>query len=91
MMVRIHLWKPNAFVMELVYVSDSKSEFCGFESHRRHQRIIMATRNDITGDEIKSKGPSKAYLDNYDLIWGKKKEEKPSEDEIDIDPEDPDK
>ena len=52
----------------------------------------MATTNDITGDEIKSKGPSKAYLDNYDLIWGKKKkEEKPSEDEVDIDPEDPDK
>ena len=39
----------------------------------------MATRNDITGDEIKSKGPSKAYLDNYDLIWGKKKKEDNSE------------
>jgi len=58
---------------------------------RKLKRIDMATRNDITGDEIKSKGPSKAYLDNYDLIWSKKKEEKPSEDEIDIDPEDPDK
>jgi hypothetical protein len=33
----------------------------------------MAATNDITGDEIKSKGPSKAYLNNYDLIWGKKK------------------
>ena len=51
----------------------------------------MATTNDITGDEIKSKGPSKDYLDNYDLIWGKKKKEQLSEDEIDIDPEDPDK
>ena len=27
----------SAVVMELVYVSDLKSEFCGFESHQPHQ------------------------------------------------------
>ena len=32
----------------------------------------MASKNDITGDSIKSKGPSKAYEDNYDRIFGKK-------------------
>lgn len=38
----------------------------------------MATRNDITGDALVSRGASKAYLDNYDLIFRKKpKEEKP--------------
>ena len=51
----------------------------------------MATTNDVTGDEIKSRGPSKAYLDNYDLIWGKKNKEVKTEDEVDVDPEDPDK
>ena len=51
----------------------------------------MATTNDITGDEIKSKVPSKAFLDNYDLIWGKKENKPVEQDEIDIDPEDPDK
>ena len=34
----------------------------------------MASRNDITGDEIKSKASNKAYEDNYDRIFGKKKE-----------------
>ena len=33
--------KPCLFglVMELAYVSDSKSEFCGFESHPGHQKL----------------------------------------------------
>lgn len=31
----------------------------------------MATKNDITGDVIKTKGPSKAYADNWDRIFGK--------------------
>ena len=30
------LWHHFALVMEQVYVSDSKSEFCGFESHLGH-------------------------------------------------------
>lgn len=33
----------------------------------------MVARNDITGDSIQSRSSSKAYLDNYDLIFGKKK------------------
>ena len=40
---------------------------------------IMATTNPITGDMLVSKSPSKAYLDNYDLIFRKgnpKEEEK---------------
>ena len=32
----------------------------------------MATRNDITGDELKSKTNSEAYRNNYDAIFGKK-------------------
>ena len=31
----------------------------------------MATKNDITGDSIRTKGTSKKYLDNYDKIFGK--------------------
>ena len=31
----------------------------------------MATKNDITGDMLISRGASKAYLDNYDLIFRK--------------------
>ena len=34
----------------------------------------MAARNDVTGDAIQTKGPSKAYRDNWDAIFGKKKE-----------------
>ena len=34
----------------------------------------MATKNDITGDALVSRGASKAYLDNYDLIFKKKNE-----------------
>jgi hypothetical protein len=33
----------------------------------------MVARNDITGDAIQTKSASKAYHDNYDLIWGKNK------------------
>lgn len=33
----------------------------------------MSSTNDITGDEIKSKLNSDAYRDNYDAIFGKRK------------------
>lgn len=42
----------------------------------------MAAKNDITGDEIKSKSSTKAYEDNYDRIFGKKKKEKTLKDSI---------
>ena len=32
----------------------------------------MTTRNDITGDAIKTKPASQKYYDNYDAIFGKK-------------------
>ena len=32
----------------------------------------MATTNPITGDSLISRGASKAYLDNYDLIFRRK-------------------
>lgn len=35
----------------------------------------MTTKNDITGDLIKSRSSSEAYRDNYDRIFGKKKED----------------
>ena len=35
----------------------------------------MAAKNDITGDSIQTRGTSQAYLDNYDLIFGKKKKD----------------
>lgn len=35
----------------------------------------MATKNDITGDSIQTRGVSENYRNNYDLIWGKKKKE----------------
>lgn len=34
----------------------------------------MATRNDITGDSIQTKTSSQAYRDNWDAIFGKKKQ-----------------
>ena len=34
----------------------------------------MPSKNDITGDTIQSKSPSKAYEDNYDRIFGNKNE-----------------
>ena len=33
----------------------------------------MATKNDVTGDSIRTKTVSKAYRDNYDRIFRKKK------------------
>ena len=33
----------------------------------------MVARNDITGDAIQTKSSSKAYQDNYDLIFRKNK------------------
>ena len=33
----------------------------------------MATRNDITGDALVSKRSNENYRNNYDLIFGKKK------------------
>ena len=32
----------------------------------------MATKNDITGDSIQTRGVTDNYRNNYDLIWGKK-------------------
>ena len=32
----------------------------------------MATKNDVTGDEIKTGGNSNAYKDNWDAIFKKK-------------------
>lgn len=31
----------------------------------------MASKNDITGDSIKTRGPSKAYQENWEKIFGK--------------------
>ena len=42
----------------------------------------MVTKNDITGDSIQSKGVSKAYLDNYDKIFGKKDKNEVSQDPV---------
>jgi hypothetical protein len=33
----------------------------------------MAAKNDVTGDSIKSRVSNKAYRDNWDRIFGKKK------------------
>jgi hypothetical protein len=33
----------------------------------------MATKNDVTGDSIRTKTVSQAYRDNYDRIFRKKK------------------
>ena len=40
----------------------------------------MATKNDITGDALISRNASKAYLNNYDLIFRKGNPEKEKED-----------
>jgi hypothetical protein len=39
----------------------------------------MTTKNDITGDVLKSKPPSDAYRDAYGKIFGAKKTSKPKE------------
>lgn len=41
----------------------------------------MTTKNDITGDLIKTKESNQAYSDGWDLIFGKKKEEQPKQEE----------
>ncbi len=40
----------------------------------------MATKNDITGDALVSRNATKAYLDNYDLIFRKEKPQKEKQD-----------
>lgn len=35
------------------------------------------SRNDITGDELKSKTPTEKYRDGWDRIFGQKKEQLP--------------
>lgn len=39
----------------------------------------MTTKNDVTGDALKSKPSSAAYRDNYDKVYGAKKTSKPKE------------
>jgi hypothetical protein len=36
----------------------------------------MAAKNDVTGDSIKSRVANKAYRDNWEKIFGKKKSKK---------------
>lgn len=43
----------------------------------KQQRFNMATRNDVTGQEIKSRGNSEEYKNNWDAIFAKKKEVEP--------------
>ncbi len=51
----------------------------------------MATRNDVTGDVIATRGSSDAYRNNWDAIFGKKKAQdeqpKTENDTQDKDPE----
>lgn len=44
----------------------------------------MATRNDVTGDVIASRGNSEQYKNNWDLIFGKKKSESQPEPETPV-------
>lgn len=37
----------------------------------------MTTKNDITGDALKTKPASEKYRDNWDRIFGQKKKDKP--------------
>ena len=39
----------------------------------------MAAKNDITGDSIQTRTVTDTYRDNYDRIFGKKKNDKPAE------------
>jgi len=41
----------------------------------------MATRNDITGDALVSRGANEAYLSNYDKIFRKEKPQEEKEHE----------
>jgi hypothetical protein len=40
------------------------------------------TKNDVTGDALKSKASNKKYIDNYDLIQWNKPIKKPQSKEI---------
>ena len=42
----------------------------------------MATKNDVTGDTIQSKGYTKAYADGWDRIFGKKKKKQTQTDKV---------
>lgn len=44
----------------------------------------MTAKNDITGDSIRSKTPSQKYVDNFDAIFRKKKEEDKNDDKKEI-------
>ncbi|MGJ8660680.1 MAG: hypothetical protein ACSHXL_01455 [Bacteroidota bacterium] len=41
----------------------------------------MTTRNEHTGDLLRTKACNKKYADNYDRIFGKKKNDKPAKKE----------
>lgn len=43
----------------------------------------MATKNDVTGEAIKSRNSTQQYLDNWEAIFGKKEEAKPEQDSKD--------
>lgn len=42
----------------------------------------MASRNDVTGDRLISRPSDETYRNNYDLIFGKKKEQPPTPPEV---------
>lgn len=44
----------------------------------------MAARNDVTGDVIATRDITNAYRDNYDAIFGKKKESAPVVEEVPV-------
>ena len=44
----------------------------------------MATKNDITGDSIRTKGYSKAYADGWERIFGKKKKKAKAKSKKDV-------
>ena len=46
----------------------------------------MATKNDITGDALVSRGANEAYLSNYDKIFRKEKPQKEKENGNKIEP-----
>lgn len=48
----------------------------GIIEHLKQSKQTMTSKNDITGDLIKSKSPSQKYYENYDKIF---KKEKPNE------------
>lgn len=41
----------------------------------------MVAKNDVTGQTIQTKASTKAYADNYDRIFGKKKQEEKKDDQ----------